>query len=328
MNSGFSASKPRASCSGSASRHRVVPPDVAALGPGDVVLAALDDEHVLDARLALEGAVDGGLEREHLALAPAAVGGDDELRVGVVDAGAQRVGAEAAEDDGVHGAEARDGEHRDDRLGDDRQVDRDAVALADAERGERVGGPLHLGGQLGVGDAAGVARLALPVDGDAVAVAGEHVAVEAVVGDVERAVGEPLRERRVRPVERLGERLVPVQFARLVGPEGEAVGGRTLVEFGAGDAVGDELGVGGKRRVSLSRLSIEFMDVVILVSIRDRAWGSRGGFPGNEFDPIHTVRRLPTGRAESVGERWSGGGRTARVRARTRPLRCPPFGVH
>ena len=42
---------------------------------------------------------------------------------------AQALGAEAAEDDRVHGAEARDGEHGDDGLGDHRQVDRDAVAL-------------------------------------------------------------------------------------------------------------------------------------------------------------------------------------------------------
>jgi hypothetical protein len=42
---------------------------------------------------------------------------------------AQAVGREAAEDHRVDGAEARDGEHRGDRLGDHRQVDRDAVAL-------------------------------------------------------------------------------------------------------------------------------------------------------------------------------------------------------
>ena len=200
MKSGFSAWKACASCSASAAGDGVVPPEVAALGPVDVVLAALDDEHVLDGRCSpsrgRQRRVDGGLEREDLALAPAAVGGDDELGLGVVDAGAQAVGAEAAEDDRVDGAEPGDGEHGDDGLGDHRQVDRDAVALADAEGGEHVGGALDLGGQLGVGDAAGVAGLALPVDGDAVAVAGLDVAVEAVVGDVELAVGEPLREGR------------------------------------------------------------------------------------------------------------------------------------
>jgi hypothetical protein len=61
----------------------------------------------------------------------------------------------------VDGAEARDGEHRGDRLGDHRQVDRDAVARHDTEAREHVRDALDLVGQLGVGDAALVARLAL-----------------------------------------------------------------------------------------------------------------------------------------------------------------------
>ena len=84
--------------------------------------------------------------------------------------------------------------------------------------GEGVGCALDLGGQLGVGDAAAVAGLPLPVDRDAVAVAGLDVAVEAVVGDVEGAVGEPPSERGVDPVEGLGERLVPVEQRRATDP--------------------------------------------------------------------------------------------------------------
>ncbi len=70
-----------------------------------------------------------------------------------------------AEHDGVDGADACDREHRDDRLGDHGQVDRDAVALADAQSLEHVGDALDLVGELGVGDAAGVTRFALPVQG-------------------------------------------------------------------------------------------------------------------------------------------------------------------
>jgi hypothetical protein len=140
----------------------------------------------------------------------------------------------------VHGPQSRDGEHGDGRFRDDRQVDRDAVALANAEGGDRVGGALHLCGELGVGDAAAVAGLTLPVDGDPIAVAGLDVPVEAVVRDVDPAVGEPLRERRVRPVERLGERRVPMELARLVCPESQAVGLGRGVEVGAGDRCGSE----------------------------------------------------------------------------------------
>ena len=182
----------------------------------------------------------------------AAVGGDDELGVRVLDAGAQRVGAEPAEHHRVHRAEPGDREHRDDGLRDQRQVDGDPVALRHAEAGEHVRGPLHLGGELGVGDGAGVARLALEVDGDAVAVAGEHVAVEAVVGDVELAVGEPLRERRVAPVEGRGEGLVPVQGAGLVGPEAEPIGCGGLVEVRLAIAFAANSGLGRNRLISSS----------------------------------------------------------------------------
>jgi hypothetical protein len=66
----------------------------------------------------------------------------------------------------------------------------------DTETLQHVGEPLHLVEHVGVGEGAGVARLALPVDRDLVAAAGLDVAVEAVVRHVERASDEPLRERQ------------------------------------------------------------------------------------------------------------------------------------
>src|SRR3546814_6476011 len=52
------------------------------------------------------------LEREDLAAPVAAVRRDDELRARVEDAVVEALRGEPAEDDGVHGAEPRDGEHR------------------------------------------------------------------------------------------------------------------------------------------------------------------------------------------------------------------------
>ncbi len=51
---------------------------------------------------------------------------------------AERVGAEAAEDDGVRRAKARAGEHRDRGLGDHAHVDADRVPFFHAERLQRV----------------------------------------------------------------------------------------------------------------------------------------------------------------------------------------------
>jgi hypothetical protein len=251
MKRGCSASNASASCSATASDDAVVPPEVAGVVPVDLVPAASDDEDVLDGSgRADERRVDRGLEREDLALAPAAVGRDHDAGGRVVDAGAQALRAEPAEDDGVHGADAGDRQHRDDGLGDHRQVDRDAVAGDHAEVDEGVGGALHLGRELGVGEVAGVARLALPVQGHAVAVSREHVAVEAVVRDVEAALGEPAGDGRVRPVEdRLEGGLPRHELAGAVRPEAEPVGGGRRGERLVGDAAGAE---GVRRRVHRS----------------------------------------------------------------------------
>ena len=198
----------------------------------DVLAGAPDDEHLLDrwprsADLARASST-AGLSADGGAAAVAAVGGDDDLGLAVLEAGGQRVGGEAAEDHRVRGADAGAGQHRDDGLGDHRHVDRDPVAGLHAELGERVGGLRDLVLELGVGDvAAVVGRLADPVDRDLVAAAGLDVAVDAVVRRVELAADEPLRERRVRPVEHLVPLLVSqVEPLGLLGPERLTVGRR------------------------------------------------------------------------------------------------------
>lgn len=125
-----------------------------------------------------------------------AVARDDYLRTGVLDAKAQSLGREnTAEHQRVDGAEARHRERDDDGLGDHRQVDHEAVALDDAELGQRVGGLRRLAMQLREGELAAVAAFALDEVGDALAEARIHVPVDAVDGHVELAAREPLRYR-------------------------------------------------------------------------------------------------------------------------------------
>ena len=156
------------------------------------------------------------------------VGGDHRARVAVVDAVGERVRGEAGEDDGVDGADAGAGQHGEGGLGDHRQVDDHAVALADAEALEHVGHAADFGVKLAVGDVPG--RLGgvvgLPEDGGLVAALGE-VAVDAVDRGVEDAVLEPA-DRDVGPGEGgvLGPGVGghPVQPLALLGPEGLGVG--------------------------------------------------------------------------------------------------------
>jgi hypothetical protein len=140
----------------------------------------------------------------------------------------------------VRGADPGAGEHRDHGLGDHRHVDRDPVAGLDAELEQRVGRLAHLVLELGVGDLAGVAGLTFEVVRDLVAEAVLDVPVDAVVGRVQLAVGVPLGERRIAPVQRLGRLDRPGQPLGLLGPEPLEIGGGPFV------GVGLEVGVRGQ----------------------------------------------------------------------------------
>ena len=153
---------------------------------------ALHDDDVLDRRRACQRLVGHLLERHDLAAAIAAVGGDEQPCLRVVDAIAQRLGAEAAEDDAVDGADAGAGEHRDRQLGHERHVERDAIALLDAERLQDVGELADLAMEIEVGQRAAIAGLAFPDERGLVAARRADVAIEAVDADVELAADEPL----------------------------------------------------------------------------------------------------------------------------------------
>ena len=91
--------------------------------------------------------------------------------------------------------------------------------------------------------------------------AGREVAVEAVGRDVELTVLEPAGKRRVRPVERLSERLGPVQLASLLGPVRIGVFGRAPIDGRIIDVCLCAKRVGGRiarpvKRVALDRALI------------------------------------------------------------------------
>ena len=215
--------------------HELVVPVVPALLHVDRVPAPSHHDDAGDAGRALDGDVGLGLEREDLAPAVAAVGGDEDLGLRVVDAVGEGRRREAAEDDAVRCADASAGQHGDDGLGDHRQVDVDPVAPLDPLGLQDVGEALHIRQQLGVGDDPAVARLTLPVEGHLVAPPGRDVAVQAVLGHVEPAADEPLGVGQV-PLADGVPLLRPVhERGRLPGPEALVVGRGLVVQEGAGD---------------------------------------------------------------------------------------------
>ena len=104
-------------------------------------------------------------KRQLLAAPPAAVGREDQLGRGVVVPLGDRLGGEAAEDHAVDRADPGTGQHGDRQFRHQRHVDRNHVALADAQLLQHVGEPADLGVQHLVGQHAGVARLAFPDQG-------------------------------------------------------------------------------------------------------------------------------------------------------------------
>ena len=206
----------------------VVEPNVAALRPVDGLAGVADDEVGGHGGAFAEGLVDDGLEAQALGAPLHAVAGDHAHRTGILDAVGEAAGGEAGEDHAVHRANPGAGEHRHGQLRHHGQIERHAVALLHTTCLEHVGEAAHAVQQLGVGDRdRGVGRIVgLPQDGGAVAVAGGHVAVEAVGGDVELGAVKPAHARRVEfPVADGVPRGHPLVVAGDVGPKGLGVGG-------------------------------------------------------------------------------------------------------
>jgi hypothetical protein len=253
-------------------RQQLLVVQVAARLPGHLAAGAAHDHDLFDAagRLLRERRIDVGLQRHLAAAAQALVGGDHELRGAVLDPARQRLRREAAEDDRVDGAEACAGQHRDRRLGDHRQVDRDAVALADAEPLEGVGEAAHVAVQLAVADAAAFLRVvAFPQDRGLFAALGE-VPIEAVGRDVELAIAVPANVEVVqveRDVPDLGVGLDPVEAPADLAPE--AVGILDAARVVGGVALGIDV-----------RLAREFGGYFVDVAHGDLPQAKRRGRSG------------------------------------------------
>ena len=131
----------------------VVIPDVAAGQHVDRRAGALDHDDMVDAAGHLvDRRVGVGLQRHLAAAAQTFVGGDDDLRLAILDAAGERFRREAAEHHGVDRADARAGEDGVGGFRNHRQVDGDAVALLDVAVAQHVGEAADLIVQLPVGD--------------------------------------------------------------------------------------------------------------------------------------------------------------------------------
>ena len=168
----------------------------------------------------LDRLVEQRLVGDHARALDAATRRQNDFRLGVVDAGGELLGREAAEHHRMDGADARAGEHGEHRLRHHRHVDDDAVALADAEVAQHGAEQLHFReqaavseGLLGVGDGGIVdQRGLLPAPA-------RDVAVDRVVAGVADGAGKPAAVDAGGGVEDAFGLLDPVDLGRRLAPE-------------------------------------------------------------------------------------------------------------
>src|SRR5260221_604151 len=143
-----------------------------------------------------------------------------EQKMCSIDAGGEARRGESAEHHRMDGADAHRGEHGEHRLGHHRHVDEDAIALAHAQRANDRRAAIHLVGELRIGEHALLVDLRRDPHQRGLRGSRRKVAVDRVVAQVRHPADEPARERRLRVVENLVERPVPVDALRLARPEG------------------------------------------------------------------------------------------------------------
>ena len=110
-----------------------------------------DDARARLVRRQLDGLVEQRLVGQHPAGLDPGRGRQHDDGLGVLEALGELFGGEAAEHDGVDGAESSAGQHAHHGLGHHRHADDDAVSLGDAQPGQRTRQPGDLVAQLGVG---------------------------------------------------------------------------------------------------------------------------------------------------------------------------------
>jgi hypothetical protein len=158
--------------------------------------------------------VDVGLERGSLAATQTFVSSDHDLRFAVDDATGQRFRREATEHHRVDRTDAGASQHRDHGLRDHRHIDGDHVTTVYILAAQGVGELADFFVQFAVGDIAAFGRVvALPDDCDLVATF-RQMTVQAVVGNVQGAIGKPFDVDAVIVEGGLfdgGERFDPVQ---------------------------------------------------------------------------------------------------------------------
>src|SRR5262249_31055085 len=123
------------------------------------------------------------------------VGGNQDLRLRIVDTVAEGLRTEPAENDVMRDSKSRTRKHRDGELGDHTHVDRGPVAFLNSQRFHDVCKAANLVMKHLITEGPNVARFAFPENCYFVFPGAAEVPIDAVVRDVRLAIDKPLRKR-------------------------------------------------------------------------------------------------------------------------------------
>ena len=167
----------------------------------------------------LDSLVEQRLVRHDTRALDAAARRQNQLGLAVVYAGGELFRREAAEHDGMNGADARASQHAEHGFRHHRHIEDHDVALSDAEVAQHGAEQLHLRQHPAVSESLlGVSDRGI-VDQRRLVVAGGDVAVERVVAGVDDAAGKPAAVEALRLVEHLFRFFDPVDGIGRLAPE-------------------------------------------------------------------------------------------------------------
>lgn len=141
-----------------------MPPLVPSLGPWNLVASALENEDVFNMGNLLDGCVGDNLGGNCLTTTATLVGGDQHARLAINHTIPQRLCRETGENNRVHSTDTGACKEGGNSLPCHGEIDRDIVALLNAEVLEHIRDTANFAQKLGVGDVASLVGLIRFID--------------------------------------------------------------------------------------------------------------------------------------------------------------------
>ena len=184
-----------------------------------------------------DGFVQQGLIGHHAVGLDPAGGGDNQFRMGILDAGGQLLGGKAAKHHRMHRAQTRTGQHGHQGFGDHGHIDQDGVALFNTLIADDGSQTRHLIAHLPIGQLAFGARDRAVINDGQLVAALSHMPVQRIIAGIDLCIGKPAAIDALTGIESTARRFDPVNGFGHIQPECFTIRHRCLIGLGITAAV-------------------------------------------------------------------------------------------